>query len=500
MLNTFHDFFRDTRYGSPGESKYLAELLRRLAEVTQAEGASYWTMNAQGILTIKHSTDLPKEKWKELSAKAALREGCGGVGRALFSRRTLSYPGELLAGDLDGTIDKLQGHSTRAMLAAPVCLEGGPSHGVIYLGRFRNSDRFTYKQKSALDIVARLFANAMEHHGVLPVSVSANSEVRIPIGNSPAFADVLDSVQNAAQWEGPLLLLGETGTGKEVLAQFAHAVSKRRSGPFVPVNCAIPNLELLHSTLFGHVKGAYTGASSDRKGAFETAASGTLFLDEIGNAPLSLQQLLLRALQEKTGARLGSDEERTYTARIITATNADVASAIQSGEFREDLFHRINECMVKIPPLRERREDIPLLAEHFLKEFAGESKGPLSATTQNGMEYLQERYWPGNIRQLRAVLRAAAIESKNSAKIKDDLLKHHYDLRDITSGTRQEAFGKLVLSRKDAADKEAGLRKKVQEAAKLPENWNKKGKPVVAKIARYLKIDERTVGKYFSPE
>lgn len=496
MLNTFHDFFLDTRYGRPGESKYLAELLRRLAEITQAEGASYWTMNAEGILTIEHSTDLPQAKWKELSAKAALREGCGGVGRALFYRRTLGYPGELLAGDLDGTIDRIQGHLTRAMLAAPVCQEGGPSHGVIFLGRFKSSARFTYEQRSAVDIVARLFANVLEQHGVLPATVSADSEVLTPIGNSPAFKEIIERLKNAAQWEVPLMLLGETGTGKEVLAQFAHAVSRRRSGPFVAVNCARTDPGLLHSTLFGHVKGAYTGASSDRKGAFEMAESGTLFLDEIGDAPPELQQLLLRALQEKTGARLGSDEERTYTARIIAATNADVAAAIQSRKFREDLFHRLSDYIVKVPPLRERREDIPLLTGHFLEEFAREEKRRLPTIAEHGMRFLQEQTWPGNVRQLRNVLRAAAIDSGISGEINDDLLKYHYALRDTNSGARQEAAGKLVPSRKDAADREAGLRKKVQEAAKLPENRNKKGKPVAARIARSLKLDERTVRKY----
>ncbi len=221
---------------------------------------------------------------------------------------------------------------------------------------------------------------------------------------SAAMERLLAEARLAAQSEAPLLILGESGTGKEVLARAVHRASPRRDYPFVAINCGAIPAELLESELFGHMRGAFTGAARDHAGLFLSAQDGTVFLDEIGDMPPPLQVKLLRVLQENEVRPVGSTEARPIDVRILSATHRNLEAAIASGSFREDLYYRLNVVSLTLLPLRERREDIPLLARHFLRELADKYRRALTGFAPEALEMMASADWPGNIRQLRNVL------------------------------------------------------------------------------------------------
>jgi len=228
---------------------------------------------------------------------------------------------------------------------------------------------------------------------------------------SAAMREVLDQLRQVAATAATVLITGETGTGKEKVAQTLHHLSPRRDRPFIKVNCATLPANLIESELFGHVKGAFSGASAARKGRFELADGGTLFLDEIGDLPLDLQPKLLRAIQEREIDPLGAEKSRRVDVRLVAATHADLAQAVAEGRFRQDLFYRLNVFPVHLPPLRERPEDIRALAEGFLDHFARENRRPPLAIPDPVRDQLEAYPWPGNVRELQNVLERAAILS-----------------------------------------------------------------------------------------
>jgi len=231
------------------------------------------------------------------------------------------------------------------------------------------------------------------------------------IGESDRLKEVFNLVEQVLETDVNVLIIGESGTGKELLAKAIHKGSPRRDGPFVPVNCAAITLELADSLLFGHKKGAFTGAHEDRAGYFEQANGGTIFLDEIGDMPQDIQAKVLRILEERKVRRIGEQKERPLDFRVIAATNRDLAHAVQEKAFRKDLYFRLEEYPIYLPPLRERREDIPLLAQHFLDEFCQVNDLPSKRFSEQAMAQLMAHSWPGNIRELRNVIRRAAIRS-----------------------------------------------------------------------------------------
>ncbi|MGC8659860.1 MAG: sigma-54 interaction domain-containing protein [Desulfomonilaceae bacterium] len=220
------------------------------------------------------------------------------------------------------------------------------------------------------------------------------------IGKCRAMQSVFDLITDAAASDAPIIIYGESGTGKELVAAAIHNLGKRKHGPFVKVNCAALSESLLESELFGHVKGAYTGAEKTRKGRFELAHKGDIFLDEIGDIPLSMQVKILRVLQEKEFERVGESVPITVDTRIISATHWDLRERIDKNKFREDLFYRLNVIPIRLPPLRERLEDLALLVEHLLEENRLKTGKNIKEISQEAMEMLMRYHWPGNIREL----------------------------------------------------------------------------------------------------
>lgn len=252
---------------------------------------------------------------------------------------------------------------------------------------------------SSLDVVAELCPNESGFDGI--------------IGRSPALRGVLQMVEHVAHGDSTVLLLGETGTGKELIARAIHGCSNRRGQSFAKINCAAIPSGLLESELFGHERGAFTGAITQKIGRLELADQGSLFLDEIGDIPLELQPKLLRVLQEREFERLGSTRTRKVDVRVVAATHRDLEGMIIEGQFRSDLYYRLNVVPIFLPPLRKRPEDIPLLVQHFVQRFADKFGKTIDMISSDSMEALRRYPWPGNIRELENVIERAVVLTRS---------------------------------------------------------------------------------------
>lgn len=236
-------------------------------------------------------------------------------------------------------------------------------------------------------------------------------KTREMVGESPVIAEIKSIIEKVAPTEARVLVTGGNGTGKELVARWIHEKSNRAGGPLVEVNCAAIPSELIESELFGHEKGAFTSAIKQRIGKFEQASGGTLFLDEIGDMSLSAQSKVLRALQENKITRVGGEKEISVSPRVVAATNRDLKAEIEKGNFREDLYHRLSVILIHVPSLNDRKDDIPVLANHFLKEICEEYGMPLKTFTAEALKELQKINWTGNIRELRNVVERLIILS-----------------------------------------------------------------------------------------
>jgi len=271
-----------------------------------------------------------------------------------------------------------------------------------YLTKPFTDEELSSAVRRALDKLHVRRAAQVRSHRAQPASYGL-------IGESGAMQKVFSAIAKAASASATVLILGESGTGKELLARAIHYNSSRASAPFVPVNCgAIPG-ELLESELFGHIKGAFTGASETRAGFFQTADGGTIFLDEISETSLSMQVKLLRVLQDREVCMVGSSRSRRVDVRILASTNKDLSSLVKKGVFREDLFFRINVITIEIPPLRERGDDILLLTKYFTNKFAEELGKPTLRFTDNALQVLKNYHWPGNVRELENVIQRLVV-------------------------------------------------------------------------------------------
>ncbi len=303
--------------------------------------------------------------------------------------------------------------------------------------------------------------------------------LRTIVGTSPDMLRVIEMVRTIAPTTATVLIFGENGTGKELVARAIHDLSPRRARPFVALNCGSLSEGILESELFGHEKGAFTGASAAREGRFEYADKGTLFLDEVGDMPLPLQVKLLRAIQEREVVRVGSNEPRKVDVRIIAATNKDLDAEIKAGRFREDLYYRLKVVSLRLPPLRDRRSDIPLLVETFVRQIASRHQKPVKPVDPAALRVLTNFHWPGNVRQLQNAVEHMILLSRGEALETRDIPE------DVGQGARPgaalmsvDAFAGMTLDRVE----EALIRRYLSEFA-----GNR------ARVARALGISERTL-------
>ena len=282
-------------------------------------------------------------------------------------------------------------------------------------------------------------AKALEHFSMqeeirdLKEQLSLSAKPPDLIGESSSMKEVLHMVALVAKRDVPVVLTGESGTGKEVLAKAIHGLSHRREKPFVPINCGAVPESLLESELFGYQKGAFTGAATSKKGLFEEADGGTLFLDEIGDAPLAIQMKLLRALQDGQIRRLGSTQTVGVDVRVVVATNKNLEQEISAGRFREDLYYRLSVVTIPLPPLRERREDIPLLVDHFIQMYRAAINPSVEGIAPEAQRKLLSHNWPGNVRELENLVRRALVLCRTDRITPDDVVHLGAEFKD--SGT-----------------------------------------------------------------
>ena len=299
------------------------------------------------------------------------------------------------------------------------------------------------------------------------------------VAGSKRMRDVFDVAAQVARRDSTVLLTGESGTGKELLAKAIHQNSLRTSKPFITVNCgAIPE-NLIESELFGHRKGSFTGAVADRAGKFEAANEGTVFLDEVGELPITLQVRLLRAIQEREIDKIGFPKPIQVNVRIIAATNRDLRTLIEDGQFREDLFYRLSVVTIELPPLRERRDDIPLLLMHFLKKHCARYQLPVPPITDEALELLSRYDWPGNVRELENVIEHAVVLGRSDVIRTEDLPPH------IRHAKSRVASINLKLPEEGISLEE--VEKEILIQALEKHNWNQ------TRAARYLNISRKTL-------
>jgi PAS domain S-box-containing protein len=323
-------------------------------------------------------------------------------------------------------------------------------------------------------IGAVIVVRDMTRQAALEESGPDRTEYAGMVGSSPAMRKVYSMIGDLANLDSTVLITGESGTGKELVARALHNEGIRKNGSFVAVNCSAIGDNLLESELFGHVKGAFTGALRDRAGRFEAADGGTIFLDEIGDISTQMQLRLLRVLQEREFERVGDDRTRKVDVRVIAATNRDIPEKLGDGSFREDLYYRLNVIEIQMPALRERREDLPLLVDYFIKKFNSQFKKAIKSLSGDAMDIFMEHQWPGNIRQMENVIEHAAIQCKGEA-ITSECLPGSF----LSTG----ASASKSLTGTASADGEAkAIREALEKSA-----WNK------AKAARLLGISRATI-------
>ncbi len=399
----------------------LGRAFQRLGELVPFDLATV-LLREEGDLVVRHATG-PFPRPELLGTRIKIH-GNSRLVEALKARQAHAFeedePGE---DTFHGILDFPEGHSC---LVAPLRSQGEifglmtldalvcrqyPESVVRHVGTFASLLALALKQAEHLQLLA-----AREQHLQAEVRFLRDEQLQglmaEPLrAESPALRAVVDRLRQVAPTTATVLLTGETGTGKEKVAQTLHHLSPRREKPFIKVNCAALPATLIESELFGHVKGAFTGASAARKGRFELADGGTLFLDEIGELPLDLQPRLLRALQEGEIDPVGGERPRKVDVRLIAATNRNLEAEVEAGRFRADLYYRLGVFPVHLPPLRERPEDVRALAESFLERFARANKRATLKLTKAALARLEAYAWPGNVRELFNVLERAAILS-----------------------------------------------------------------------------------------
>lgn len=397
----------------------LARILQLLHDILSMERATLVLLDKnRHRLSIKSSYGLSVEEEKR--GIYGLSEGISG---RIFQSGTPCVVPDITSEPLflNRTGARSANKDGLSFVGVPVMVDGAPV-GVLSVDRLFGADVSFEEDISFLDIVATLIGQFLLLHNAINDKeerlVEENKSLRAElhgrfnrhyiIGNSKPMQEVYRTIEKVAPSRATALLLGESGTGKELVARAIHEASPRKNAPFIKVNCAALPENLLESELLGHDKGAFTGATVTKPGRFEMADGGTIFLDEIGEMPLSLQAKLLRVLQERQFERIGGTKTLTVDVRVIAATNLDLQSSVDNGLFRADLYYRLNVVPLRLPPLRERREDIPLLIEHFLSASNKRNDKEVRMTT-GVLDYLETYAWPGNVRELQNLIERLVI-------------------------------------------------------------------------------------------
>lgn len=366
----------------------------------------------------------------------------------------------------------------------------------VVLTAFASIDRAVKATKlGAFDFITKPFKNdelllavknAMEHRQLVEENQRLKRSLRERfsyqniIGKSAPMQQVFDLIAQVAPRRSTVLIQGESGTGKELVAKAIHAASGRADAPFIAINCGNIPSDLLESELFGHVRGAYTGATSAKKGLFEAADGGTLFLDEVATISMEIQSKLLRVIQEREFRRLGGLENIKVDVRIIAATNTDLQTAVRQGTFRDDLYYRLNVIVIKVPPLRERSDDIPLLAEHFIRKYAEEGQRDDLYLETAALRVLMDYNWPGNVRELENVIERAVVLSTGK-RISADLFP-----KNITIPAPENH---IVPESASLKERVGNYEKAIILAALEKTDWNQK------KAAQLLSVNATTLSE-----
>lgn len=407
--------------------RVFPKISAQIRRVLHQEYASFAVHDSTTGLLVRQAMDFPLGKG--FTSKLPVGAGDSPSARALEARVPKIFSKEEIQ-SLDGEIARsFLAEGLQSLCCVPLLRPSGPL-GVFVLGSTR-MHAFKAQDVDMLEQVASQLAVAIENHRAtaeiealkqrlgeerkyLEGESHNEGEFSEIVGESPALKRVLDQVVTVAASQATVLILGETGTGKELIARAIHNLSRRKDGPFVKVNCAAIPTGLLESELFGHEKGAFTGAVSQKIGRMELADGGTMFLDEVGEIPLELQPKLLRVLQDQEFERLGSNRTIKVNLRVLAATNRNLAESIAQKQFRSDLFYRLSVFPIVLPPLRDRREDIPLLVRHFVRKFAQRMNRYIEIIPTKAADALKQWHWPGNVRELENMIERSVILSEGN--------------------------------------------------------------------------------------
>ncbi|OPZ23033.1 MAG: Transcriptional regulatory protein ZraR [candidate division BRC1 bacterium ADurb.BinA364] len=505
MFQDFSDivrFFRESPPGSAGQPEFDNEFLLCLARAMRAERASIFRLNDDGAhLRLERGMGVDETMVREI----AIRVGEGICGATAMTRKPISVFDAATTPQHDERIGRATGYHVSSLIAAPIEWNGRLL-GVIEALGHNSGKGFPAEWKEMLCSVGALYGAALtqsERANPIPPRPAAPplslpkaspSQATVIVGASRPVLAALETCLKAARVDDPVLIRGESGTGKELAARRIHEASLRRGGPLVPVNCAALTDTLLESELFGHVKGAYTGAEHDRRGRFQAAAGGTLFLDEIGEMSISCQAKILRALDSGEITPVGSETPIRVDVRVLAATNRDLWAETQAGRFREDLYFRLCGIEIVFPPLRERLDDIPILAAHFLHEAREERPAELQASfpkriSPKAMDVLEAYGWPGNIRELRQMVRSALALCEKEEIEPEDLPARLWRNPAPSAGAKpaDSAFLPLLPNEPPPEAEARRYRKVLRETAFAgTERWN------LAAAARALNMPRKT--------
>jgi DNA-binding NtrC family response regulator len=504
-LEKIIDFFQHQQQSIPGDYHYNAAFCRALVDAASAKEASIWQIDSKGQLHLIYGTNVMPEQIPDVS----LGVGEGITGATALSGHVAAASNAWVDPQHDRRVDQRIDFRTRAMISAPVIFQNF-LYGVINILNPVSLSHFPLEWQEYLSAVCTLYGASLASAGRLvpypphgsvkpePGKSQNTRENTVIVGISRAIQEVLTLCYKAGRTHMPVLIHGETGTGKELAALKLHESSPVADGPFLAVNCSALAETLLESELFGHVKGAFSGAVKNRKGKFIAASGGTLFLDEIADMSLNNQAKILRVLQDKKVTPVGSEDPVDCNARIVAATNQNLWEKVKKGDFREDLFYRLCGIEILMPPLRERKDDIPLLSAYFLKKAFDEHGSDKAMArppelSDNAAKMLEVYSWPGNVRQLEQAISASVAICDDDIILLDDFPAWLQNLFKTENSPTPAGFNpgeqSSVQNLQNSSEKEYTRYMAALERTKYPMTgrWN------ISKASRHLGIPRKTL-------